>query len=72
MKKIYFSIIFLFVILVISGCGKSDTKVLTCSGVSPGNNMNAASTVKYTFENNINTCSGLQNGIKRPCFSQTK
>jgi len=51
MKKIYFSIIFLFVILVISGCGKSDTKVLTCSGVSPGNNMNAASTVKYTFEN---------------------
>jgi len=39
------------VILVISGCGKSDTKVLTCSGVSPGNNMNAASTVKYTFEN---------------------
>ena len=51
MKKINFLILSLFVMFIVSGCGKSDTKVLTCSGVSPGNNMNAASSVKYTFEN---------------------
>lgn len=51
MKKIGFIIIFLFVVFVVSGCGNSNTKVLTCTGVSPGTNMNAASNVKYTFEN---------------------
>ena len=51
MKKMYFLIVSLFVVFVITGCGKNDTKVLTCSGVSPGNNMNAASNVEYTFEN---------------------
>ena len=51
MKKMNFLIVSLFVVFVITGCGKNDTKVLTCSGVSPGNNMNAASNVEYTFEN---------------------
>ena len=51
MKKISFLIIALFIVFVVSGCGKSSTKVLTCSGVSPGNNMNAASNVEYIFEN---------------------
>lgn len=50
MKKIYFLMISLFVVFVVSGCGNSNTKVLTCTGVSPGTNMNAASSVKYTFE----------------------
>ncbi len=51
MKKISFLILSLFVIFVVSGCGKDSTKVLTCTGVSPGNNMNAASNIEYTFEN---------------------
>ena len=50
MKKIIFLIISLFVIIAVSGCGQN-TKVLTCSGITPGNNMNAASNVKYTFKN---------------------
>ena len=51
MKKISLLIISLFVVFFISGCEKDSTKVLSCSGISEGNNMNAASTVKYTFEN---------------------
>lgn len=50
MKKIIYLLISLFVVLAVSGCGKN-TKVLTCSGITQGNNMNAASNVKYTFEN---------------------
>lgn len=52
MKKIVFLVIFLFIFFGISGCGTSDTKVLTCSGVTPGTNMNAAVNIKYTFKNN--------------------
>lgn len=51
MKKISFLVIALFVVFVVSGCGNSNTKVLTCSGVNPGNNMNAAGNVEYTFKN---------------------
>ena len=51
MKKISFLILSLFVTFVVSGCGKDSTKVLTCTGVNPGNNMNAAGNVEYTFEN---------------------
>lgn len=51
MKKISLLIVSLFVIFAVSGCGKGSTKVLTCTGVSPGNNMNAASNIEYTFEN---------------------
>lgn len=51
MKKMSFLIISLFVVFIISGCGNSNTKVLTCSGVNPGNNMDAAGTTQYTFEN---------------------
>lgn len=51
MKKISFLIITLFVVFVVSGCGNNNTKVLTCSGVNPGNNMNAAGNVEYTFKN---------------------
>lgn len=51
MKKMCFLIISLFVVFVISGCGNKNTKVLTCSGVTPGTNMNAASNLEYTFEN---------------------
>lgn len=53
MRKMSFFIISLFVVFAVSGCGKSNTntKVLTCTGVTPGNNMNAASNVEYTFEN---------------------
>ena len=51
MKKISFLIISLFAVFVISGCEKSSTKVLTCSGVNPGTNMNAAGNIQYTFEN---------------------
>ena len=50
-KKISFLIISLFAVFVISGCEKSSTKVLTCSGVNPGTNMNAAGNIQYTFEN---------------------
>ena len=50
MKKIGLVIISLFTILIISGCG-SNTKKLTCSGITPGTNMNADSTVEYIFEN---------------------
>lgn len=48
-KKVKFFIISLFIVFVVSGCGNSNTKVLTCSGVTPGNNMNAAENIKYTF-----------------------
>lgn len=51
MKKNSFLVIALFVVFVVSGCGNSNTKVLTCSGVNPGNNMNAAGNVEYTFKN---------------------
>lgn len=51
MKKTSFLVIALFVVFVVSGCGNSNTKVLTCSGVNPGNNMNAAGNVEYTFKN---------------------
>ena len=51
MKKIGFLIISLLVVFVVSGCGKSNTKVVTCSGVVKGNNMNVAQSIKYTFEN---------------------
>ena len=50
MKKIGFIIVSLFVIFMVSGCGSS-TKVLKCSGITPGTNMNADSKVEYTFEN---------------------
>lgn len=50
MKRISNLIIVLFTIFIISGCGKN-TKVLTCTGVNPGNNMNAGANVEYTFEN---------------------
>lgn len=51
MKKICFLIIALFGVFGVSGCGNNNTKVLTCSGVNPGTNMNAAGNVEYTFEN---------------------
>lgn len=53
MKKMSFFIISLFVVFAVSGCGNSNTntKVLTCSVVTTGNNMNAAGNVEYTFEN---------------------
>lgn len=53
MKKMCFLIISLFVVFVVSGCGNnnSNTKVLSCSGVTPGNNMSADSSIEYTFEN---------------------
>lgn len=52
MKKIMFLMVSFFLVFFISGCGKSDnTKVLTCSGINPGTNMNAAGNIKYTFKN---------------------
>ena len=51
MKKISFLMVALFIMLVVSGCGNGNTKVLTCSGENPGNNMNAASNIEYTFKN---------------------
>ena len=51
MKKLYYLIICLVITVIVSGCGKSNTKVLTCSGVSPGNNMNASTNIEYTFKN---------------------
>ena len=50
MKKISLLLISVFAIFIVSGCS-NNTKVLTCSGISPGNNMNAASVVEYTFKN---------------------
>lgn len=52
MKKNIFLIITLFVVCVTSGCGMNNTKLLTCSGVKSGNNMNALNNIEYTFENN--------------------
>ena len=51
MKKLYFLVVFLFAVFVITGCEKNDETVLTCSGASPGNNMSASSNVEYTFKN---------------------
>ena len=51
MKKILFLIIALFSVCILSGCGKNDNiKILKCSGVNKGNNMNAYGEVKYTFK----------------------
>lgn len=51
MKRGFFLIVFLFVIFFVSGCAKSNTKVLTCSGVNNGNDMKTAGSVVYTFSN---------------------
>ena len=48
MKKIRFLLICLVLIFIVSGCGNK--KVLTCTGMSEGTNMNAYAEVKYTFE----------------------
>ena len=50
-KKITLLIISLFVVFIISGCG-NNTRVLTCSGVTPGTNMNAVSNYEAIFKNN--------------------
>ena len=64
MKKISFLIISLFIVFVVSGCGASNTKVLTCSGVNPGTNMNAASTVEFTFKNDKLTNASIEVAFK--------
>ena len=51
MKKFCYLISYLFVLFMVSGCG-NNTKVLTCTGMNLGNNMNAAATANFTFENN--------------------
>ena len=55
MKKISVIICCLFMIFAVSGCDKDknelNVKTLTCTGKSLGNNMNAESSVKYTFKN---------------------
>ena len=50
MKKMCFLMISLFLVFAVAGCG-NNTRELNCSGVNPGTNMNAASNVKYVFEN---------------------
>lgn len=87
MKKICFLIIALFIVLVAPGCGNSKTKVLNCSGVNPGTNMNAASNVEYTFANDklskakievifkdiaLNNLSSVWNTIKTQFTEQNK
>lgn len=49
MKKIKILSLLFLVMLLVTGCG-SNTKKLTCTMNSPGTNMNAASTVVYTFD----------------------
>ena len=51
MKKSFLVVLAIFALFIITGCGNSNTKVLTCSGVTDGNNMNAASNIKYIFKN---------------------
>lgn len=50
MKKIYYVFVCLFVMFMVSGCG--NTRVLTCTGTNPGNNMNAYADAKYYFKGN--------------------
>lgn len=49
--KIKVLIFSLFVLFIMTGCGTNKNKILTCSGINPGTNMNADSKIKYTFEN---------------------
>ena len=51
MKKIGLTIFCLVIVLIVTGCGNSNKKVLSCTGLSEGNNMNASADIKYTFEN---------------------
>lgn len=48
MKKMCYVFTCLFVMFMVSGCG--NTRVLTCTGTNPGNNMNADANAKYYFK----------------------
>ena len=53
MKKIVFMFLAIFVVLVTCSCeNDSNIKVLKCSGMNKGNNMNAYSDIEYRFKDN--------------------
>ena len=59
MKKIIL-IITIAIFLFVSGCEKNNTKILTCTGMNKGNNMNAYSKIKYIFRNDKLVGSNLE------------
>lgn len=63
LKKFGFLVISVVMVFVAVGCGNK-TKVLTCSTVSPGTNMNAAAKVEYVFENDKLTKSKMDVDFK--------
>ena len=50
MKKITYILIVFIMLITLSGC-KDKVETLTCTADTKGNNMNAASSVTYTFKN---------------------
>ena len=51
MKKLGYLFIVLASIVLITGCNNSNEKVLTCTGTTVGNNMEAEGKTTYTFKN---------------------
>lgn len=53
MKKFSLFLLAIVLTIVISGCGKTNEKILECNIFSEGNNMNAYGKIKYVFKNDI-------------------
>ena len=51
MKKLLLLIGALFTVVIVTGCGKNNTKVLVCNGNKRENNMSAQGEYRYTFKN---------------------
>lgn len=53
MRNKFWLLFILLMVILISGCGKSNEKKLECTTFSEGTNMNAYGTLKYTFKDDI-------------------